>query len=657
MKLIKNIITLTFLCLVSSKKTENNEDVKLSFSLPSGFYDEKSITLEIISNIPGATIYYTLDGHNPTENSTVYNKALTLKNKSEEENVYCMIKEITIDYPPPQKKINKANIVRAIAKLPDGTFSEILSGSYFVGLNKKELYGDLPVVSLITDPDNLFDYEKGIYVLGKKYDEWLAEDPNNINAESYQITGNFFNRGREYERPATFQYIPAHNTTVDLTQDLGIRIKGKASRTYFQKNFRLISRAEYGKKNIKYDLIPGNQRADGKGPLTKYKSFSLRNGGNDNIYTKFRDNLLQELIANDIFENQQNDLSIVFVDGEYWGIYYIYEELDEHYISNNYDIDDKDVAIIKNGKNIEAGDENDLNDYIDTMNFISENDMSIEANYEKAKKLLDVEAWAWATAFYSYIKIQDGWFNGNNYAVWRTNKQDKNVAKADGRWHLLMFDIEYSCDIYSGGVYYVDNLLQDNLNADPKTQDIVTKVAASLLKSKEYKNMFVNALCDVNFIIFNKDKVNKRVEYYREKILPLISEAYDRYQIAEVPKEDGPVVFYNTQVDNLLFWFDHRYDVMLDQYKEFFNFEPAVKVTVTANNFKNGSILMNNFSTLTEEYTGQYFKENIIYVTGKPAAGKKLKSWTLNKCKLASKNKKTIGVYPKKGCTIRANFA
>jgi len=170
---------------------------------------------------------------------------------------------------------------------------------------------------------------------------------------------------------------------------------------------------------MKFEFIPGNMRADGKGPIEKYKTINLRNGGNDCEFGKIRDMLLQDIIQNDYFETQQSDFAIVFIDGEYWGVYNIYEDYNDHYISNNYDIDDKNVIVIKNGK-VESGDEiEDKELYKNTTNYLRKTDMSIQENYEEATRQWDMEGYAWYAAFYAFIDVQDGWYSGSNYAVWR----------------------------------------------------------------------------------------------------------------------------------------------------------------------------------------------------------------------------------------------
>eukprot|EP00833_Pecoramyces_ruminatium_P008680 jgi/Orpsp1_1/1182712/evm.model.c7180000082344.1 len=88
MKFLNTFFLLSVLGLVSSKAVvEEKSSVIPSFSLPSGFYDDETLKLEINITDPEATIYYSLDGSVSTEESSVYETPFTLKNRSDEENV------------------------------------------------------------------------------------------------------------------------------------------------------------------------------------------------------------------------------------------------------------------------------------------------------------------------------------------------------------------------------------------------------------------------------------------------------------------------------------------------------------------------------------------------------------------------------------------
>ena len=63
-------------------------------------------------------------------------------------------------------------VIRAAAKNSEGEFSEVITKIYFVTNNDLYKYQDFTVISLVTDPENLFDPEKGIYVTGNMYQNW-----------------------------------------------------------------------------------------------------------------------------------------------------------------------------------------------------------------------------------------------------------------------------------------------------------------------------------------------------------------------------------------------------------------------------------------------------------------------------------------------------
>ncbi|OUM65882.1 hypothetical protein PIROE2DRAFT_7042 [Piromyces sp. E2] len=647
--------------LVNSKaveETTTDETNLPKFNLASGFYNKKTIKLEITNADPNAVIYYTLDGSIPTLNSTLYEKPVVLKNRSEEENVLSSITGVSPDRDyVPKVKVKKGNVIRAMAKLSNGTLTDVVSSTYFVGLNRKKLSNNLPVVSIITDPDNLFGYENGIYIKGKRYDDWIAEDPENINALDYLIEGNYNYKGKESERPATLQYFPGNKNVEGFSQDFGIRIMGKATRTYVQKSFRFVSREEYGKKNLKYDLIPGNMRSDGNGPLTKYKSFNLRNGGNDFDYSKIRDNVLQNLVSNRSFETQQNDFAVAFIDGEYWGVYSIYEDYSDNYIANNYDIDKDNVIIIKNQNKVEAGMDSDADLLKENLESIFAKDMSLPENYEEGKKLL------------MWKNLPDGPFGGGNFAFWRVRNPDASVPKADGKWRILTYDTEFSSGIYPDISKYDDDLLSSILTENQWfSGTYCTNLLNTFLKNKEFKNLFINALSDIRNIDFDLKRLNSTIEKMRKTLSPLMKDHYDRFGTMKEFIEDGYRHF-DIQVDLFKTWLNNKHSIFMKEIERDFELQPPVTVTITSDNFRKGSFVVNDgWKIFDKKYKGEYFRENILYITAKPSSGRKLKYWKIKNCTFAnetgvhssskyqSSSQTTIGIYPDTGCKITVYF-
>src|SRR5690606_35549978 len=101
----------------------------------------------------------------------------------------------------------------------------------------------VPVVSLVFDEDSFFDYESGIYVLGKLFDDW--QELNEDVQPDGGTPANYLQGGDDWERPAHIEYFESNGETV-INQNIGVRIHGGWSRQYAKKSFRLYSRSDYG---------------------------------------------------------------------------------------------------------------------------------------------------------------------------------------------------------------------------------------------------------------------------------------------------------------------------------------------------------------------------------------------------------------------------
>ena len=640
------------------------ENILPIFSLKSGFYDGDSIELEISIEDPKAVIYYTLDSSNPTINSTIYTNSIILKDKSLEENVYSKITGVTADRNyAPKEKIIKANTVRAMAKLSDGTFSPIISRTYFVGVNRKELYGDVPIVSIITDPENLFDYNKGIYTMGKFYDDWVKENPENANKHAFDKKGNYNINGKESERPASIDYFPVDENKEGFSENVGIRIAGAVSRAFIQKSFRVLFRKEYGKKNLKYELISGNKRSDGQGIVNKYKSFVIRDGGNDYEYAKIRDFTLQDLISNRNVETQQGEVIVLFLEGEYWGVYTLIENYDKHYIANNYDIDADNVLMIKNSK-MKAGDDSEMNIFEKANSYISNEDMSNPSNYKQANKLLDIDNYIWNAAFNIYIGNRDSVFGANNWAMWRVRDPVNNVTNADGKWRFLLFDNDLSAGLFGDENNYKNLVFSDIFNeASYMSKCIGSRFLKSLLKNSNFKNMFINALCDIRNIDFEVNRVNEYIEKLYSIIGPLMKDHFLRFGPNKVL--NNPEEYYRKQIDSFKTWLNLRYDIFIDIIGQYFEFKSAVEVSITSNDFEKGSFIVNNgWKIFEEEYNGLYFTDNILHLSANPLEGE-FEYWEVKNCQSVENSDEidfkskdiNLSINPLEGCSIVAYYS
>ena len=496
--------------------TENTESYVIkapdspTFSRASGaFTDSFELT---ISAPDGAKIYYTTDGSTPTEKSTEYTGAITVKNRTSEPNVLAaMDKRLFTDRygsGRPTVNVDKATVIRAIA-VKDGQISAASTASYFVGITN-ETYSNVAIMSIVTDSDNLFDPTTGIYMLQ-----------------------NVDNRGNEWERPVHIDFI--ENNTSVLSQDCGMRIQGGYSRTDYQKSLRFYARDSYGADKFDYPLIPNLMSRDGEGRVVdSFEKFVLRNGGNDSNYVKFKDTMLQSMVSEMDFSTQSGRPCIAFINGEYWGLYTLQEDYTDDYVKTHYDVKKKNVVIIKpdsqnnNVPKVDEGEEEDIALWTDTINWMNSCDLTDEAQYEKFKTMFDVNSLADYFAVETYITNED--WSGKNWCVWRSREaDDSNPDYSDCKWRFMLYDTEMGAYLWGNkGESPQNNKLYQIYESGKNRYEPVSVILYKAMQNSEFKNLLKNSMREVAQK-YDKEIYTSTLESYKASYYPNLKKYYQRF--------------------------------------------------------------------------------------------------------------------------------
>jgi len=599
---------------------ESYEDATLTFSLPSGFYPEPQ-ELEITCSVEDSLIYYTTDGSMPTEDSQILDYTLELGDTTDLPNVLSAIGGVCPDeLYIPEQNVMKAHVIRAMAWLPDDTYTPVYSATYWIGADREELYGTMPVVSLMMEYDDLMGYENGIYILGKAYDDYMAEDGRKLDAWDYPA--NYQIRGREGERPVAVEFLPFEGE--GFSMDMGIRIKGGASRSYNSKSLRLIAREEYGQKAITYPVFEDNLRDDGTGIVEKYKSITLRAGGNDVRFAVIRDPLIQKLAEGMRFTSQASRPCALFINGEFWGIKTITEEYSDNYIQYNHGVDNKNVIIMKNGE-LEEGEEEDVLLWEEMYDFITQNDMSDPANYAAACEMLAMEELMDLAAMHLYIYNKDGIFENNNWQMWRAREVDETNPVADGKWRFLSYDTDFSSGVYDGGkTHTTDNISPVLLDEVEHEHRHTALLVRALWQNEDFRRGMLTSLCDARNIHFDANRFAEVFATFRADYEPYMPETFRRFGpnwVAGWANE-----YYTQKLDEINVFFGGRYKSFIWLMKKVFALSEPYDVTVLANDTAKGSVTLNGtpldaFLTRTQGFVGMYFPETPVTLTATPAEG------------------------------------
>lgn len=620
--MMKKIVFLLVLMLFLAVLPGYADGPDVTFSLSSGFYRSPQM-LEITCNNRKAAIYYTLDGTIPNENSLRYEGPISLGSSNERPDVLTQITDISGNEPfLPSVDFPTGHVVRAVAITANGQKSAVVSGTFFVGYDRKKLYGDTAIMFLVTDPDGLFNYDTGIYAAGRHFAEWKAAQTEPW--EAWQAQGNFSQRGDAWERPVSVTFLPAKGE--GFTQEMGMRIKGGASRSNAQKSMRLIARKEYGEKNVDYVLYPDNLREADGDVVDEYKSFTLRNGGNDCDFSRIRDPFIARLAEGMRFETAQNMPCIAFINGEFWGMYTLNEEYTDKYIQYHYDIDDNNVIIVKLNE-LDEGEESDMALYCEMMDFILNADLSDPAQYEKAAAMVDTGSFADYFALHFYIGNEDGPFQNNNWQLWRVRRPDSSHPHADGRWRMMLYDTDYSSGIYVDGTSGGDDFITPVLAGTDYAGYHPALLFQSLMQSPDFRREFILACCDVQNIYFTSKRVKDTMEEMNKAYKAYIPDTWRRFGPAWVLWD--PEDHFKNEISQTQKFFMTRASSFIDTLKGPLELGNAIRITIKVKG--KGEVFINGRDVPVPHNTKvSYFPLTGMTVTAVPAKGATFKGWKVS---------------------------
>jgi hypothetical protein len=606
------------------------------FTAPAGFHSN-AVLLSASIDESEVALHYTLDGSEPTEASPQLDRPLAITTRAGQSNVLSMVRRTatanqhTDGWKPPQGEVRKATVVRVRGLRPHAVPGPIATHTYFVGADAVRT-DNLPVLSITSPTNGLFDYQQGIYMLGAIFDQYVAAHPGET------LTGhtpaNYTQRGAAWERAAHVEFFePGGRFAFEASA--GLDIQGQSSRSFRQKSFGLKARGESG-NGFEYPFFAGLTRLGDSTPLASFRHLRLRNAGNDWDYAMMRDDWCHRLADGLGLDLMSSRPVTIYLDGEYWGILCLREQQDPQYVTAHYGVPDNEVVILYGDGALEEGRPGDDRPFRDLRAYAETHDLGSGGNFEYVRRRLDLENFATYQIAEIYFGNAD--WPQNNMRVWRRRlpSPDPSLPQGqDGRWRWFLFDVDLGASHpWSGGV--TENTLAVALSPTGRSgfnTPWATAFLRALLANPGFKNDFLNTSADLLNSHFSARRAVALVDSMEAELLPGMAEHIRRWQ-----SNGGTLSAWRDRVRVIRTFAQQRTAVVRAHFVSAFKLGGTALVRVDVSNPAGGTVRVNRLKIDGDlpgvdplapyPWTGTYFKGLTIALEANPFPGFRFTRWS-----------------------------
>lgn len=516
---------------------------KPGVSLQSGRYGA-ALGIRFSHPRSGVAVRYTTDGSEPTERSALYDKPVT---------------------------IDKTMVLKAKAFKNGFLPSETAVFTYFIN----EHLFTLPVVSLSAKPEYLWDDQIGIYV----------EGTNGINGNCRNKAVNY---NQEWDRHASFQLF-AYTGEIKFEQEVDFRIHGGCSRTSYQKSFAVKARDKYGDNHLKNAFFPAKR-------VSRYGGLLLRNSGNDNQSTMFRDALMHTLISGQMdLDHQAYQPAILYLNGEYWGIQNLREKIDADYIESNFGIAGGDIDLLEQNGIVVEGSADAYFAYMDGLRNMSLEDSSA---FNYIDKHIDVQEYINYMVAEIYYANTD--WPGNNVKFWRQRS-------GNGKFRWLLWDTDFGFghikNTPSMASHPTLEFATDPDNSEWPNPAWSTEHFRLLLQNPVFRIRFIETMNSAIATTFHPERVIKVIDSLQTNLEGEISKHLERWS--------GDVTNWRGEIQLMRDFAFYRNAFMKKHMAEFFSLNGNVKVSLDIKEAQGGYRFNNLYAS--NSFQDKTYTKNIPY--------------------------------------------
>lgn len=534
-----------------------------NLSLESGWYSGNE-SVSCLNDNEGAITFYTTDGSVPTTDDLVFDQSIDLTSNT-------IISARSFSF----------------GQLP----SHVVDRTYVF---EEDNHG-LAVFSIHTNPEHLWDYYSGIYVAGP-----------NPEADYPYYGSNFWQPWSKFSR---LEYFDADKVK-RAEESLDLEIHGGWSRAEPQKSFRLDFKSQYTGR-LEHPII------NTKSHIESYNNVNLRNGGQHTWSDKIQDAIISNVVSETNVNNMGYEGCIVYLNGEYWGVYGVREKIDKHYVEDNFGYSADSLDLLNSWTALEGSMDNIYAVHTEIM----ETEASSPEFYNLMNDRFELDNYYDYFIIQTYIQNVD-WmgiaWGANNIKLWRPQSEG-------GKWRYVLYDTDGSMGYFWGNPW--DNFL--SFAANPSYPNNHSEIFNKALENEIFKCEFANRYADLMNTIFMPQNFSEKADAIKNNLIAAMPDHINRWQNSG--NQNGTInsiAQWEGDIDNVVNYNEERLEGARYCVDNALNLGGYFDVAIDV--FPNGSgkITINTITPNELPWNGVYFNNCLLTLSATADSGFAFSHWS-----------------------------
>jgi len=322
------------------------------------------------------------------------------------------------------------------------------------------------------------EYELDVLMLTMKQSDFDTMTENYQSSRKYAANLSLFSDGR-----------------LEFSEDCAVSNFGGSSRAYIKKSYQVTFSSAYGASKLRYRMFDNLD-------IDEFNSLVLRSGSQDVEGAMMKDEFVSSLamsggVIDDVLVQAYRPVNL-YVNGEYRGIYYIREHIDEDMVASHYGCDPEEVTIVKQMHTVSCG--SDGKEFTDLWKFISENRLKDTEAYEYVKSVVNLQS----VADYYIIQLWNGNIDMDNVRV---------CKYGDGKWFYILYDCDLTLNKMPEGI------TAEQLGTFNAGYYTFNALVYRLLENPEFRELFCQRMALIYKEVFNEENALAYIDELEAKII------------------------------------------------------------------------------------------------------------------------------------------